>query len=40
MKRFIFPGVLGFALYFALAEGEHSILDVRRAEAELVAREA
>ncbi|MGI9627743.1 MAG: FtsB family cell division protein [Longimicrobiales bacterium] len=40
MKKFLFPGLLGLCLYFALAEGEYSLLDVKRAEAELVAREA
>jgi len=40
LKRFIFPGVLGFAAYFALAEGEYSYLEVRRAEAELESKQA
>ena len=40
MRRFILPGVLGLALYFALAEGEYSMLDVRRADAEVTRRQA
>lgn len=39
MKKFLFPGLLGLCLYFALAEGEYSLLDVKRAEAELVSRQ-
>ncbi len=38
--RLFFLGVLGLALYFALAGGDYSILDARRAEAELAARRA
>lgn len=38
--RFFFLGVLGLALYFALAGGDYSILDARRAEAELAAKRA
>ena len=40
LKRLVFPGVLVLAAYFAVAEGEYSVLDVRRAEAELAAKEA
>lgn len=40
MKRLIFPGVLGIAIYFATAGGEYSVLEVRRAEAELEQRRA
>lgn len=40
LRRLIFPGVLGFAAYFAVAEGEYSYLEVRRAEAELQSKEA
>lgn len=40
MKRLIFPGVLGIAIYFAAAGGEYSVLEVRRAEAELEQRRA
>ncbi|NNF29554.1 MAG: septum formation initiator family protein [Gemmatimonadetes bacterium] len=39
LRRLVFPGVLGLAVYFAVAEGEYSLFDVRRAEAELEARE-
>lgn len=38
--RLFFFGVLGVALYFAMAGGEHSILEARQAEAELAARRA
>lgn len=38
LKRLVFPGVLGLAAYFAVAEGEYSYFDVRQAEAELEAR--
>ena len=38
--RLFFFGVLGVALYFSVAGGEHTILDARRAEAELAARRA
>ena len=40
LKRFVFPGVLGLAAYFAVAEGEYSYFDVREAGAELEARRA
>ena len=40
VRRFVFPGVLGLAAYFAVAEGEYSMLDVRRAEARVVEQEA
>lgn len=39
LRRLVFPGVLVLAAYFAVAEGEYSILDVRRAEAELTAKQ-
>ena len=39
-RRLFSFGVLALALYFAVAGGEHSMLDVRRAEAELAARRA
>ncbi len=35
MKRLVFPGVLGTALYFSVAGGEYSALDVRQAESRL-----
>lgn len=38
MRRLIFPGVLGIAIYFAVAGGEYSVLELRRAEAELELR--
>ena len=38
LKRLVFPGVLGLAAYFAVAEGEYSYFDVRRADAQLEAR--
>lgn len=38
MKRLAFPGLIGVALYFAVAGGEYSFLDVRRAEEELEVR--
>ena len=40
MKRLIFPGVLGVAIYFAVAGGEYSVLELRRGEAELKLRRA
>ena len=40
MKRPIFPAVLGLALYFAVAGGEYSMLEARRAEAALASRQA
>lgn len=45
MKRLLSPrlpflGILAVAVYFAFAGGEYSILDARRAEAELEARQA
>lgn len=40
MKRLIFPGVLGIAIYFAVAGGEYSVLELRRGEAELELRRA
>ena len=40
MKRFIFPGALGLALYLAIFGGEYSVLEARRAKAELEARRA
>lgn len=39
-RRLFLPGVIGVALYFAAAGGDHSVLDVRRAEEGLVARRA
>ncbi len=39
-RRLISFGVLGLALYFLVAGGEYSILEARRADAELVARRA
>ncbi len=39
-RRLISFGALGLALYFVVAGGEYSILDARRAEAELAARRA
>ena len=38
MKRLVFPGVIGVALYFVVAGGEYSFLDLRRAESELEVR--
>ena len=40
LRRLLSFGVLGGALYFAAAGGDHSMLDARRAEAELAARRA
>lgn len=39
-RRLISFGVLGLALYFVVAGGEYSILEARRADAELAARRA
>lgn len=39
-RRLFLPGVIGVALYFAAAGGDHSVLDARRAEDELAARRA
>ena len=39
-RRLISFGVLGLALYFLVAGGEYSILEARRADAELAARRA
>ena len=38
MKRLLFPGAIGVALYFVVAGGEYSFLDLRRAESELEVR--
>lgn len=38
MKRLAFPGVIGVAVYFAVAGGEYSFFDVRGAEEELKVR--
>lgn len=38
MKRLAFPGLIGVAVYFAVAGGEYSFLDVRGAEEELKVR--
>ena len=38
MKRLVFPGVIGVALYFVVAGGEYSLLEERRAEKELEVR--
>ena len=40
VRKLVFPGVIGLAIYFGVAEGEYSFLDVRRANAELAAKEA
>ena len=34
-KQLIFPGILALAFYVAIAGGEHSLMDARRARAEL-----
>ena len=39
MKRLVFPGVIGVALYFVVAGGEYSLLEGRRAEKELEVRQ-
>lgn len=39
-RRLIYFGVLGLSIYFVVAGGEYSILDARRAEADLAARRA
>ena len=39
-KRLVFPGVLGLALYFAVAGGEYSLLEARRAMNELAGTHA
>ncbi len=40
MKRLVLIGLLALAGYFAVAGGEYSVLDARRARAELAARHA
>ena len=39
-KGFVFPGIVALALYVAVAGGEHSLVDARRARAELADRHA
>ncbi len=39
-RRLLLPGAVAVAVYFAVAGGEHSVLDARRAEDELAARRA
>lgn len=39
-KRLVFPGIVAGALYVAVAGGEHSLTDARRARAELAGRHA
>lgn len=39
-KRLVFPGIVAVALYVAVAGGEHSLMDARRARAELAERHA
>ena len=39
-RRLFLPGVIIVALYFAVAGGDHSVFDARRAEDELAARRA
>jgi cell division protein FtsB len=40
LKRLIFPGLLGLAIYFAVFGGEHSVLDVRNARQSIEAESA
>jgi len=39
-RRLVFPGIVAVALYVAVAGGEHSLIDARRARAELAERHA
>ncbi|MDE2784951.1 MAG: septum formation initiator family protein [Gemmatimonadota bacterium] len=39
-RRLFLPGVIIVAVYFAMAGGDHSVLDARRAEDELAATRA
>ena len=39
-KRLVFPGIVAGAIYVAVAGGEHSLMDARRAGTELAERHA
>ena len=39
MKRFLLPALLGLAVYYAVFGGEYSLLELRRARAEIESQE-